>query len=359
VCLAFYLVHGNKNHQNKRCKPEDENDGSDEIEKQMCPVYDVEPDDKCQVFLKTNEEEGNFLFYIKPLFGGEKMHISLHRRDKPNESKQIDAYFFTTTLNDANKWYKINITKNNKNTVTTKYNLDVNGKHFGISDKDEEVGDEIRVEILASSWQFTCDPQQAPEQGIAYVPAPEPDPTFTERPNQPVQSTNSKSTTTRHPNKERSNMGASTIFPPPSKDGEGVWNNITAYVTELQMGIIAAVILLVLILAIVILVIRCKRKNRDPALVQTTYNQASLSRHVSENSLYASYDNQGTGDNQVPWAAAGPDAVVTVRNVAFLNQIYEDVDSQGTSATNSAYSSANQRRGSAHDSENSLYAAVN
>ncbi|CAL4081776.1 unnamed protein product, partial [Meganyctiphanes norvegica] len=98
-----------------------------------------------------------------------------------------------------------------------------------------------------------------------------------------------------------------------------------------HVPIIAAVTfvftLMVIILA-VILVIRCKRRNHNPVVIQPTDHLPRLSRHVSENSLYESYDNHHT-------------------------------DSTNTRTTTNVTNSTNQRRGSAHDSENSLYMRFN
>ncbi|CAL4150881.1 unnamed protein product, partial [Meganyctiphanes norvegica] len=249
-----------------------------------------------------------------------QLSISLHERYAPGSSQEITSNVFTTQLSDANEWYKINIRRGEirdglfSEPVAT-YFLDINEKGH-LKNTDKKVGNEIRVKTVTSLWTPDCDPRQYDKQ-------PEP----TKATQVPPEITKPTHLSTQPP-----------IQPPTQAPGQSSLpslqpqvNTPSTFTGDAQTIVIAAVTLLLILVAIivtVILVLRHRRRSRDQALTQPTDHQNRLSRHVSENSLYGSYDNQGIGENQVP---------------------------QDTSATNSA----NQRRGSAHESENSLYGAIN
>ncbi|CAL4221102.1 unnamed protein product [Meganyctiphanes norvegica] len=231
-----------------------------------CPVYKIESENECQIYLETNGGDGNFLFYIKPMLRREILSISLHRRYNSSSSIMITDELFTSRLNysDINTWYKMNIKRSNKI-----YTLEANNNPTVIQSKEMEAGNEIRVVTISSSWSVPCATLKPATVGLA------------------------------------------------------LW----------QLVIIAAVavmLALVVITFIVILVRRHKKRKSDQDLTESTDHEARLSRHVSENSLYASHDNHSIDENQVP---------------------------QVTTA--SATTSANHRRGSVHDSENSLYMGFN
>ncbi|CAL4061549.1 unnamed protein product, partial [Meganyctiphanes norvegica] len=236
-----------------------------------CPVYRIESRNNCQTPLDTNDGEDNFLFYINPLFKGH-LSISLHQKYNHSSSTKLSGELFTRGLDysDISTWYKIKIKRSNK-----KYILEVNDKLTEIHSNEIDPGNEIQIETVTSLFAVPCD--QLQDQS-----SDQPD---------------------------------------------------TAGLLQWHLAIIVAVAMcltLVVIVFIVILVRRHRNKNSDPYVTKATDHQARLSRHVSENSLYASHDNHGITDNQVPQVT-----------------------------TTSATHSANQRKGSTHDSENSLYMGFN
>ncbi|CAL4125022.1 unnamed protein product [Meganyctiphanes norvegica] len=321
--LTFGLVYGDD------CKERD-------VRYTRCSVYNVKSKKDCNVAM--NNGDGNFEFYIKPLSEG-KLVISLHKRDNPSTSTKITSNLFTTTSTKyANKWYKIKISKGGDKIESgllgfgpTKYYyyLKVNDQK-AVQSGAFEPGNEIRVKTVASLWTSECDPRQ-------YEPIP-PTTTASPSPSHPVVATQSptqptKATETPSPIPQPPRPDTATNTSDTKSANNSVW----------QVAIIVSVSLalfLVIVIAIVILVRRHKRRTLDPALIKTTEHQNRLSRHVSENSLYGCYDNQGAGENQVPHDSSA-------------------TNNATNSATTSAYNSANQRRGSAHDSENSLYGGIN
>ncbi|CAL4125023.1 unnamed protein product [Meganyctiphanes norvegica] len=187
------------------------------------------------------------------------------------------------------------------------YYLEINDQRHNIHSGAFEPGNEIRVKTVNSLWTPDCDPREhePPPYPATVIESPTQPPTKTQPPTQPP----------------------SLSQPPATELNTSANDTKSANFPAWQVPTIAAVslvLILVIILVIVILVRRRKRREPGVALTQLTDQQPRLSRHVSENSLYGSYDHRGTGENQVP---------------------------QDTSA--------NPRRGSAHDSENSLYGGIN
>ncbi|CAL4061545.1 unnamed protein product [Meganyctiphanes norvegica] len=256
-----------------------------------CPVYKIESQYECEIPLMANYGEGNFIFYIKPLLKGD-LSISLDIVGAQSTHREIAKDIFDIEV-DANRWYKIKIIRDKAPTKYSDmqfefqtYYLKVNGEQVAKCPNQTEVGNQIRMQTVAALWSFDCDPRQ-------YQPTPQP--TFGLAMREENNTTNSMPT----------------------------W-----------LLVIVAVATLLIILVTLLLVLRYRRRNRDPALIQSTDHKSRLSRHVSENSRYASYDNHGTEEDQVP-SIVGPHT--------------------GTDDINTA----NQKRGSDHDSENSLYIGVN
>ncbi|CAL4061547.1 unnamed protein product [Meganyctiphanes norvegica] len=279
VCLAFALVYGNE------CEKETKKNKN----YKGCSIYEIESEDACHTSLKINDEEKNFVFYMKPLIGGQlcDLSISLYKRYSKSSWSEIKSNLFKVTIKDTSVWNKIKIWPSGNFT----YNLEVNDKHsVTVSFSGLQLGNEIRVKGVSSLWSFPCDPRQPSPAATNHLP---------------------------------------------------VW----------QLGIIAAavlVLIMVVIIMIATLVLRHKKRTRDPAMIQSTDHQPRLSRHVSENSLYESYDNSGTGENQVPHVVIKSGTSSATNN-----------SNSATDNSNSATNNSNQRRGSAHDSENSLYIGLN
>ncbi|CAL4125024.1 unnamed protein product, partial [Meganyctiphanes norvegica] len=288
ICTLFYLtiVYGDV------CKNQEEGLGY-----AGCAVYKIESKKECP--LAINNGEGSFVFYIKAQTQGQ-LAISLHE-SFGSSSNQITSNLFTTRLNDDNEWHKIKISKGDhsdgKHGPMATYFLHVDDLN-PVQNTNITVGNEIRVNYETSLWTSECDPRE-------YTQLEPPGPT----------------TLSQSPTQQ----------PSPSLQPQlrvTAATTVTGNTTTMIIAAVSLLLILVAILVIVILVLKHRRRNRDQAMTQPTDHQNRLSRHVSENSLYGSYDNQGKGENQVQ---------------------------QDTSATNSA----NQRRGSAHDSENSLYGGIN
>ncbi|CAL4102994.1 unnamed protein product [Meganyctiphanes norvegica] len=269
----------------------------EETHENDCFVDRIEPQSRCEKYIWINDNVANFGFYIKP-FTKELLSVSLWTRS--SVSWEITRNLFNISINEAgiNVWNKIMIKRVHRNNIYT-YDLEVNGQSTSSNSEAIVVGDEIRVATsVASLWSQTCDPRRD------------------EPPTQPT-------------------------------DPIQEWKTW-------QLATLAAVILvliLVAILLVVVLVLRYKKRNRDPDAIQPTY-QHRRSRHVSENSLYESYGNHRTGITQMP--AVGDESGITS-----VGQINQEVDSQSASVITRASKSTSQMRGSAHDSENSLYMGLN
>ncbi|CAL4248584.1 unnamed protein product, partial [Meganyctiphanes norvegica] len=322
--LAFDLVHGYQCYETyKEClvdKTESQDESSEDILHGKCSIYKINSNYECQRFVEIGDGEKNFVFYIKPLKTNTQLSISLHKIREEGRTTEITCNLFTIPVLDANKWYKINVSRSEATGAHPKflysYFLEINNQRIQTNNqivvrRKLTNPNQIRVETITTSfWSYDCDPRQ---HQTSSQPAPEPDP-----------------------------QGSRPSLLP----------------TWMLPTIAAASLLLVLvIIIIVILVVRHKKRNSDPALAQSSENKSRLSRHVSENSLYESYDNRSTGENKVPRVTMPADG--TRQDVTFTNQSYGEVDPQGNSATTSPATTANQRRGSEHDSENSLYGGFN
>ncbi|CAL4127834.1 unnamed protein product [Meganyctiphanes norvegica] len=305
ICTLFILTFGLVYGVNE-CKNQEEGLGYI-----GCPVYKIESQQEC--YWATNDGDGNLVFYLKPLTTGQ-LAISLHERHQSQSSSQRTDNLFTIPLSDSNVWRKIKIRRGEVRhflSAKASYFLEVNNQdHVPVRSSEIEIGNEIRVKTVKSLWTSECDPRDytPPQTTKATQHTPEPT-TPTQAPTQsPTQ--------------------APTQPPSASLQPQQAAFTITGDTKIVIIAAVSLALILMAILMIVILVLRHRRRNRDQALTQTTDQQFRLSRHVSENSLYASYDNEDTGENQVP---------------------------QDTNTSNGV----NQRRGSAHDSENSLYGGIN
>ncbi|CAL4125020.1 unnamed protein product [Meganyctiphanes norvegica] len=307
------------------CDPRDYT--SEYIECSVNQINQIESQQECP--LATNDGDGNFVFYIKQFTKGQ-LSISLYKRYENGSSIKRFNTLFDVTMDKAKTWYFIRIQRGDARTTSGlpryKYSLDVKGQIRERSDSDYEAGNEIRVKSANSLWTYECDPRNytvPPQPSTPNLTIPQSN-TSTEQTSQPTTSTQPtpQPTTSSQPTPSGTVQSQPHLTTTNTGIGAKKASNIPVITA------VSSVLILVVILVIVILVIRHRRRNRDAALTKPTDHQNRVSRHVSENSLYESYDIQGTGENQVP---------------------------QDNSATNSA----NQRRGSAHDSENSLYGNFN
>ncbi|CAL4061543.1 unnamed protein product, partial [Meganyctiphanes norvegica] len=260
----------------------------------------------------------------------------LHERYGAGSSSERTTRLFATHMYNANEWRKIKIRRGSAVTrwgssTTYHYLLEINKQSPLQTQEDLESGNEIRVKTAVKSlWTSECDPREYTPPQTTKATQPPSEPTTPPQTTKATQPPPEPTSSTQPPSPSlQPRVTATTITVDTSTQSPS-----TTITVDTKTMIIAAVSLVLILLAIlmtVILVLRHRRRKRvqaDQALTQFSDPQNRISRHVSENSLYGSYNNQGTGENQVP---------------------------QDTSATNSA----NQRRGSAHDSENSLYGGIN
>ncbi|CAL4093350.1 unnamed protein product [Meganyctiphanes norvegica] len=252
-CLAFGLVYGND-----ECKNQKEG-----LEYYGCPVYTIESQQVCS--LVTNDVEGNFVFYIKPLTKGQ---LSISLRDR-NDSRSYDV--FTVTMKDADTWYKVKVRRNDTrdqfDTHLYYYYLDINDPNYKLSYSYYEARKEIQVKTVSSLWTSECDPQypQSPTEHLL-PPLPPKRPLSSTQPSTqpPIQSTHllSAATTVKH-----------KISIPETNSASGRMNN---QLSGWQYIVIASIAMIcVTILIAVILVLKHKRMNPDPLKIQLTYNPGS------------------------------------------------------------------------------------
>ncbi|CAL4061541.1 unnamed protein product, partial [Meganyctiphanes norvegica] len=258
-----------------------------------CSVYQIESQNECP--LAINNGEGNFVFYIKAHTRG-NLSISLHE-SYGSSSNQITSNLFTTRLSDDNEWHKILIRRGDigdgpHGESKATYFLEVDDHLHPVQHTDISVGNQIRVNTVASLWTSECDLRQytTPQPTNKHLLTPKPT-----TPTLPlIQSRSHRQYTAPQPtNKPLSAPNPATTTLPSIQSQSQVTTKSTVTGGETQPVIIAAVslvLILVAILVTVIMVLRHRRRKRDQALTQPTDCQ----------NRYGSYDNQGTGENQVP-----------------------------------------------------------
>ncbi|CAL4126630.1 unnamed protein product, partial [Meganyctiphanes norvegica] len=250
-CLSFVLIYGDE------CKNKEEGLGYIQ-----CSVYKLELQQECP--LATNDGDGNFVFYIKPLTQGQ-LSISLHESYGTGSSIERTGRLFSTHMLDANEWRKIKIRRGSALThwgswTTYHYLLEVNKQSHLQTQEDLESGNEIRVKTAVKSlWTSECDPRDytPPQTTKATQPSPEPP--------QPPQTTKA---TQPPPDSTTPTQPLSSSLQP-----RVTASTITVDTKTIIIAVVLLVLIQVAILVTVILVLRHRRSNRDQALTQPSENQ--------------------------------------------------------------------------------------
>ncbi|CAL4202676.1 unnamed protein product [Meganyctiphanes norvegica] len=315
ICLAFGLVNGD----NTQCEKK--------YEKCIgCRIYKLEAEGKCLSYLETNFGDGNFLFYINPLVQG-VISISLYNKHSNNSHVEVSNNVFHVPMNSyVNSWNKISVKRGkvvSTNLYGSVHNYFIklnkqNRRQIQVNiPNDIDVVNEIRVETVSSLWSFTCDPRQYQllTQQIHHITPVEATSGTTYGYLCPIDGKEIIENKTAHI-PER--ISQETSNPDPGDDIP-VWQLV-------MIGAGTLVLALVVIIVTVILILRRKRRNSQLAHNQPTDQQFSLSRHVSENSLYASYDNHTTGENQMPHMMGPAVGTGTRGDGTVVDHIYEEID---------------------------------